>query len=104
MVTGRQRNTMIKAKKGCGFNYLLSHKAVSKGSKENTRYSSSKPVIPDRESVLCRESALLEQERLGMTISQKTFYNLLRRQPSDASNPSTIDGLLSALHESDFVY
>ena len=39
-----------------------------------------------------------------MTISQETFYNLLRRQPGDSSNPSTIDGLLAALHESDFVY
>jgi hypothetical protein len=47
---------------------------------------------------------LLEQERLGMTISQKTFYNLLRRQPGDSNNPSTIDGLLASLHESDFVY
>ena len=34
MVTDRQRNTMVKAKKDCGFNYLLSHKAVSKGSEE----------------------------------------------------------------------
>ena len=39
-----------------------------------------------------------------MTISQKTFYNLLRRQPGDSSNSSTIDGLLAALYESDFVY
>ena len=34
VVTDRQRNTMVKAKKNCGFNYLLSHKAVSKGSEE----------------------------------------------------------------------
>jgi hypothetical protein len=34
MMTNRQRNTIIKAKKDCGFNYLLSHKAVSKGSEE----------------------------------------------------------------------
>ena len=34
MITNRQRNTMVKAKKDCGFNYLLSHKAVSKGSEE----------------------------------------------------------------------
>jgi hypothetical protein len=34
---------------------------------------------------------LLEQERLGTTISQKTFYNLLRRQPGDSSNSSTIN-------------
>jgi hypothetical protein len=47
---------------------------------------------------------LLEQEQLGMTISQKTFYNLLRKQPGDSSNPSTIDGLLAALDESNFVY
>jgi hypothetical protein len=47
---------------------------------------------------------LLEQERLGMTISLKTIYNLLRRQPGDSSNPSIIDGPLAALYESDFVY
>jgi hypothetical protein len=47
---------------------------------------------------------LLEQERLEMTISQKTFYSLLRRQPGGSSNPSTIDGLLALLYESDFVY
>jgi hypothetical protein len=34
VVSGRQRNTMVKAKKDCGFKYLLSHKAVSKGSDE----------------------------------------------------------------------
>jgi hypothetical protein len=39
-----------------------------------------------------------------MTISQKTFYNLLRRQPGDSNNPSTINGLLAALDESEFVY
>ena len=33
-MTDRQRNTMVKAKKDCGFNYLLSYKAVSKGSEE----------------------------------------------------------------------
>ena len=36
-MTDRQRNTMVKAKKDCGFNYLLSHKAVSKGS-EGKKY------------------------------------------------------------------
>jgi hypothetical protein len=34
VVTNRQRNTMVKAKKDCGFNYLLSYKAVNKGSEE----------------------------------------------------------------------
>jgi hypothetical protein len=34
VVTDRQRNTMGKAEKDCDFNYLLSHKAVSKGSEE----------------------------------------------------------------------
>jgi hypothetical protein len=29
VVTNRQRNTIVKAKKDCGFNYLLSHKAIS---------------------------------------------------------------------------
>jgi hypothetical protein len=33
----RQRNTIIKAKKDCGFNYLLSHKTVRKGG-EKIRY------------------------------------------------------------------
>ena len=33
-MTDRQRNTIIKAKKDYGFNYLLSYKAVSKDSKE----------------------------------------------------------------------
>ena len=33
VVTDRQRNTTIKAKKDCGLIYLLSYKAVSKGSK-----------------------------------------------------------------------
>jgi hypothetical protein len=33
-MTDRQRNTMVKAKKDCGFNYLLSHETVSKGSEE----------------------------------------------------------------------
>ena len=32
LVTDRQRNTMIKVKKDCHFEYLLSYKAVSKGS------------------------------------------------------------------------
>jgi hypothetical protein len=34
VVTDRQRNKMVKAKKDCGFNYPLSHKTVSKGSEE----------------------------------------------------------------------
>jgi hypothetical protein len=33
-VTDRQRNKMVEAKKDCGFNYLLSHKAVNKDSEE----------------------------------------------------------------------
>jgi hypothetical protein len=36
VVTDRQRNTMVKANKDCGFNYLLSHKAVSKGGEERS--------------------------------------------------------------------
>src|SRR5947207_6410320 len=36
MVTNWQRNIMVKAKKDCGFNYLLFYKSVSKGSKEKT--------------------------------------------------------------------
>jgi hypothetical protein len=34
IVTDRQRNTMVEVEKDCGFNYLLSHKAVSRGSEE----------------------------------------------------------------------
>jgi hypothetical protein len=34
VVTDRQRNKMVKAKKDCGFNYPLSHETVSKGSEE----------------------------------------------------------------------
>ena len=34
VVTDRQRDTMVKAKKDYYFEYLLSYKAVSKGSKE----------------------------------------------------------------------
>ena len=33
-MTDRQRNTMVKDKKDCGFKYLLSYKTVSKGSEE----------------------------------------------------------------------
>ena len=40
---------------------------------------------------------LLEQERLGMTISQKTYYNLLRKKLCDYSNPDTITGLFKML-------
>jgi hypothetical protein len=36
IVTDRQRNTMVEVKKDCGFNYLLSHKAVSRGSEERS--------------------------------------------------------------------
>jgi len=38
VVTDRQRPTVVKARRDCGFNYLLSHKAVSKGSEEK-RYT-----------------------------------------------------------------
>ena len=47
---------------------------------------------------------LLEQELLGMTISQKTYYNLLRKKPGDPSNPGTIDGLLAVLNEAFFTF
>jgi hypothetical protein len=136
VVTGRQRNTMVKAKKDCGFNYLLSHKAVSKGSEEKMHIGTLKCLTHTHELHLnpfsfkvheksttgyqalvaqarkyrigkvsyTESQQLLDQERLDMTISQKTFYSLLRRQPSDSSNPGTIDGLLASLHESDLVY
>jgi hypothetical protein len=47
---------------------------------------------------------LLEQELLGMTISRKTYYNLLRKKPGDFSNPGTIDGLLAVLNEAFFTF
>jgi hypothetical protein len=46
---------------------------------------------------------LLEQEKLGMTLSHKTYYNLLRKKLCDHSNPDTITGLLEVLQEADFV-
>ena len=132
VVTDRQRNTMVKAKKDCGFNYLLSQKAVSKDNEKKKYIKTLKCLTHTHELHLnpfsfkvhekstveyqalvaqarkyrirkvsyAESQQLLEQERLGMTISQKTFYNLLRRQLGDSSNPSTIDGLLAALYES----
>jgi hypothetical protein len=38
VITDRQRNTMVKAKKDCGFNYLLSYKMVRKGPDEEKKY------------------------------------------------------------------
>ena len=38
-----------------------------------------------------------------MTISQQTYYNLLRKKLCDNSNPNTITGLLKVLQEVDFV-
>ena len=38
VVTNRQRDTIIKAKKDYYFEYLLSYKAVSKGSKKKVIY------------------------------------------------------------------
>ena len=34
LVTDRQRDTMVKVKKDCRFKYILSYKAVSRGSNE----------------------------------------------------------------------
>ena len=39
-----------------------------------------------------------------MTISQKTYYNLLWKKPGDFSNPGTIDGLLAVLNEASFTF
>lgn len=47
---------------------------------------------------------LLEQEYQGLILSQKTYYNLLRKKPGDTSNPDTITILLKELHEVGFVY
>jgi hypothetical protein len=136
VITDRQRNTMVKAKIDCGFNYLLSYKTVRKGDEEKKYIGTLKCLTHTHELYLnpfsfkvyekstieyqalvaqahkyrigklsyAESQQLLEQERLGMTISQKTFYNLFRKQPGDSKNPSTINGLLAVLDESDFVY
>src|SRR5438045_2382231 len=39
-----------------------------------------------------------------MTISQKTYYNLLRKKPGDSSNLGIIDGLLAVLNEASFIF
>jgi hypothetical protein len=100
---------MVKAKKDCRFNYLLSHKAVSKGGEEKKYIRTLKnhnhelhlnPLsfkVHEKSTVeyqalvtqarkyrigkvsYAESQQLLEQERLGMIISQKTFYNLIRR-------------------------
>jgi hypothetical protein len=89
MVTDQQRNTMVKTKTAVLTRCCLTKLSVK--------------VAIGKMSYI-ESQRMLEQERLGMIIIQKTFYNLLRRQPSDSSKPSLIDGLLAALHESDFVY
>jgi MULE transposase domain len=136
VVSDRQRDTMIKAKKDCGFEYLLSHKAVSKGSKDKEYIGTLKClnhthplylnpfsfkvhekstveyqalVAQAREyrigkSSYAESQELLEQELLGMTISQKTYYNLLQKKLGDSSNPGTIDGLLAVLNEASFTF
>jgi hypothetical protein len=38
VMTDRQRNMMVKVKKDCAFNYLLSHRAVSKGERGKDVY------------------------------------------------------------------
>jgi hypothetical protein len=45
VVTDRQRDTIIKAKKDCHFEYLLSYKAVSKGSEEKQYIKASKCLV-----------------------------------------------------------
>ena len=47
---------------------------------------------------------LLEQEHQGLILNQKTYYNLLRKNPADANNPNTITALLKELDEAGFVY
>jgi hypothetical protein len=52
VVTNRQRNTTVKAKKDCGFNYLLPHKAVSKGSEERKYIGTPKCLTHNHELLL----------------------------------------------------
>jgi hypothetical protein len=136
VVSDRQRDTMIKAKKDCEFEYLLSHKPVSRGSKDKEYIGTLKCLnhthplhlnpfsfkVHEKSTVeyqalvaqarkyrigkrsYAESQELLEQELLGMTISQKTYYNLLRKKPGDSSDPGTIDGLLAVLNEASFTF
>jgi len=133
VVSDRQCDTMIKTKKDCGFEYLLSHKAVSKGSEDKEYIGALKcsdhthplhrnPIsfkVHEKSTVeyqalvaqarryrigkrsYAESQEWLEQELLGMAISQKTYtyYDLLRKKPGDSSNPDTTDGLLAVLNE-----
>ena len=135
VVTDRQRDTMIKAKKDCHFEYSLSYKPISRGNSEKQYIGTLKCLGHTHRNNLnpfsfkvhetgtieyqtliqqarkyrtgklsySEGQQLLEQEKLGMTISQKTYYNLLRKKLCDNSNPDTITGLLEVLHEADFV-
>jgi hypothetical protein len=48
--------------------------------------------------------ALLEQEHQGLILNQKTYYNLLRKKPSDAYNSNIIIALLKKLNKAGFMY
>jgi hypothetical protein len=48
--------------------------------------------------------ALLEQKYQGLILNQKTYYNLLRKKPSDAYNSNTIIALLKELNKAEFIY
>lgn len=47
---------------------------------------------------------LLKQEHLGLTLSQKTYYNLIRHKYPDKGDPDTLTGLLTALKDEDFKF
>jgi lipopolysaccharide export LptBFGC system permease protein LptF len=47
---------------------------------------------------------LLEQEHQRLILNQKTYYNLLRKNPANASNFNIITALLKKLNKAEFVY
>jgi hypothetical protein len=135
VVTNRQRDTIIKAKKDCYFEYNLSYKPVSRDSSEKQYIRTLKYLahtyrinlnpfsfkVHETSTVeyqalvqqarkyragklsYSESQQLLEQEKLDMTVSRKTYYNLLRKKLCNNSNPDTITGLLKVLYEIDFI-
>ena len=136
LVTARQRNTMIKVKKDCRFEYTLSYKAVSKGNSRKEyikilrclKYIYLIHINPfsfkiheirtvEYQTLIkqaCKycignlsyseSQILLKQEHQGFILNQKTYYNLLHKNPANVSNPNIITALLKKFHEARFIY
>ena len=47
---------------------------------------------------------VLEDEEYGLMITAKEYYDQVRKQLADKHKPKTIEGMLVALQEADFVY